>query len=357
MIPATDFVRASALHGLAEFAATQNLCAQDLIKEVGLPDDVLEHPESLVPYRKFAALLALGTQRSGNPLFSMRFGMHQGVSSLGPLLYLIRNAGSVGVAINELSHYFHLHASVAQIRLEVEGDHALFHYDSADVKDVVSHRLTVELVVGAAMQLMRTLLGSRWQPRALMLRAAPLCDTQAYTRLIGLTPQFNAPCNAWLFDAKLLDTPLSSGDQELYRLIQHHLDALDQMSVQELPAYVRQLLRNLLPSGRTTIEQIAGFMDLNHRTLQRYLAEEGTSFQVLLDETRQSMAQRYLGDSTINLTQLAAMLGYSELSAFSRAFQRWFGCSPREWRAQQHPDGKSRQRLRAHLQRRRSPEV
>lgn len=357
MNPVTDFVRASALHGFAEYAAGQGLRAQELIREVGLPDDVLEHPESFIAYRKFVALLDLATQRSGNPLFCMRFGLHQGVSALGPLLYLIRNAPSVGVAIDELSHYFHLHASIAQIRLEVEGEHALFYYDPVDVKDVASHRLVVELVVGAAMQLMRTLLGSRWQPRALLLQAAPLGEVQAYTRLVGLAPQFNASCNAWLFDAKLLDTPLSSGDQELHRLIQQHLDALDQISVRELPEYIRQLLRNLLPSGRATVELIADYLDINTRTLQRYLAEEGTSFQVLLDETRQAMAQRYLGDSTLSLTQLAAMLGYSELSAFSRAFQRWFGTSPREWRAQQHPANKSRQRLRKHLQRRRTPEA
>lgn len=342
-------MRASALHGLAEFAASQRLSAQELIRATGLPGDVLDHPESFIPYRKFAALLALGTQRSGNPLFSMRFGLHQGVGALGPLLYLIRNADSVGTAIRELSHYFHLHASVARIRLEVEGEHVLFHYDPETSKDVISHRLIVELVVGAAMQLMRTMLGSRWQPRALLLQAAPLCDVQAYTRLLGLTPQFNASCNAWIFDARLLETPISSGDQELHRLIQQHLDSLDQMSIQELPAHVRQLLGNLLPSGRTTIEQIADFMALHPRTLQRYLADEGTSFQALLDETRQSMAQRYLGDSTLSLTQLAAMLGYSELSAFSRAFQRWFGMSPREWRAQQFPESKSRQRLRTHL--------
>ncbi|MBM7060266.1 AraC family transcriptional regulator [Pseudomonas sp. UL073] len=357
MNPVTDFVRASALHGLAEFAASNNLSAQELIKSVGLPEDVLEHPDSFIPYRKFAALLALATQSSATPLFALRFGLHQGVSSLGPLLYLIRNAGTVGAAINELTQYFHLHVSVAQLRLEVEGEHALFHYDPTEVKDVVSHRLVVELVVGGAMQLMRTLLGNRWQPRALLLQSAPLCETQAYARLIGLTPQFNAACNAWLFDAKLLETPLSSGDQELHRLIQQHLDALDQISMQELPAYVRQLLRNLLPSGRATMEQIADYMDLHPRTLQRYLAEEGTSFQVLLNETRQAMAQRYLGDSTLSLTQLAAMLGYSELSAFSRAFQRWFGCSPREWRAQQHPASKSRQRLRSRLQRPRTPQA
>lgn len=346
----TAFIRASSLFGLADFSASQGLNIQDLISDAELPHDVLEHPESFIPYRKFAALLESAVRRSGNPLFCMQFGMYQGLGSLGPLLYLIRNASNVGEALKELSHYFHLHSSSSRVRIEIKGEHALFHYDAADVKDVPSHRLVLELVVGGATQLMRTLLGSRWQPHALMLQHAPLREPQAYTRLLGLTPRFNSPYNAWVFDAKLLLAPLSAGDETLHKLIQQHLDTLDNMSVQELPAYISQLLRDLLPNGRTTIEQIAEYMDLSPRTLQRYLAEEGTSFQLLLDETRQSMAQRYLADSTISLTHLAAMLGYSELSAFSRAFQRWYGVSPKQWRAQQFP-GKSRQRLRAHLER------
>ncbi|WXL24930.1 AraC family transcriptional regulator [Ectopseudomonas mendocina] len=344
----TAFIRASSLFGLAEFSAGQGLLAQDLINDAELPHDVLEHPESFIPFRKYAALLESAVRRSSNPLFCMQYGIYQGAASLGPLVYLIRNANTVGGALKELSHYFHLHSNASRVRIEIEGEHALFYYDAAEVRDVPSHRLVLELVVGAATQLMRTLLGSRWKPDALLLQHAPLREPQAYNRLLGLTPRFNAPYNAWVFDAKVLEAPLSAGDENLHRLIQQHLDALDRMSVQELPAYVSQLLRNLLPNGRTTIEQIAEYMDLSPRTLQRYLAEEGTSFQILLDETRKSMAQRYLADSTISLTHLAAMLGYSELSAFSRAFQRWYGVSPKQWRAKLFP-GKSRQRLRAHL--------
>ncbi|WP_241492046.1 AraC-like transcriptional regulator QhpR [Pseudomonas sp. TTU2014-080ASC] len=346
----TAFIRASSLYALQEFAASQGLNAHDLINDAELPNDVLEHPESFIPYRKFATLLESAVNRSGNPLFCLQFGIYQGVGGLGPLLYLIRNASNVGEALKELSQYFHLHSSSSRIRIEIEGEHALLHYDAGNVKDVPSHRLVLELVVGGATQLMRTLLGSRWQPHALMLQHAPLREPQAYTRLLGLAPRFNAPYNAWVFDAKVLSAPLSAGDENLHRLIQKHLDTLDNMSVQELPAYVSQLLGDLLPNGRTTIEQIADYMDLSPRTLQRYLAEEGTSFQILLDETRQSMAERYLADSTLSLTHLAAMLGYSELSAFSRAFQRWYGMSPKQWRAKQFP-GKSRQRLRAHLER------
>ncbi|MCU1715682.1 AraC family transcriptional regulator [Pseudomonas sp. 5P_3.1_Bac2] len=341
----TAFIRVSALNGIAEFAATQNLAIEQLLEAVELPSDALQYPESFIPYRKFAALLDAGAQRTDNPLFGLQFGLHQGVAALGPMFYLIRNAANVGEALNELSRYFHLHSSSSRLRVTQEGEHALFHYDADDVKDVPSHRIVVELVVGTATHLMRALLGSRWQPQALLLQHAPLRPPQAYHRLLGITPQFNAPYNAWVFDAKLLQAPLGGGDPELRKLIQQHLDNLDRMAVQELPSYVSQLLRDLLPNGRTSIEQIAEYMDLGPRTLQRYLAEEGTSFQQLLDETRQSMAQRYLTDSTLNLTHMAAMLGYSELSAFTRAFRRWYGMSPKQWRVQQA--GGSRQLLRS----------
>jgi AraC-like DNA-binding protein len=80
-----------------------------------------------------------------------------------------------------------------------------------------------------------------------------------------------------------------------------------------------------------TVEYIADFMQLSPRSLQRHLLAAGTSFQALLDLTRQSMTERYLKESDINLTQLAEILGYCDQSAFTRAFQRWYGVSPRRW--------------------------
>lgn len=349
----TDFSRASSLYGFAEFAASQGLKPAELLKEVGLPDDVLENPESLISYRKFLNLLDLCAQRSGNQLFGLQYGLHQGVGIFGPLLYLIRNAKDVSEALQELAHYYHLHSGAAEVKLELQGEHALLCYSPVD-ENLPSIRQGAELALGVGMQLMRTLLGSRWQPKAILLQHAPVSESSAYRRMLGLVPQFNTPFNAWVFDARLLESPLSSADENLHRLIQQHLDSLDQMSIHELPTHVQQLLRSFLPSGRVTIEQIADYMLLSTRTLQRCLAEEGTSFQNLLDKTRQAMATRYLRDSAISLTELAGLLGYSDLSAFSRAFQRWFGQSPREWQKQlpaeqQHRRLGSRQRARSRV--------
>lgn len=335
----TDYARASALHGLVDFATSQNLDAQDLLKGAGLPADVLDYPESLISYRSILKVLELGALRSGNPLFGLQLGLQQSlVGTIGPLLYLARNSENVGEALHELSRYFHVHASSARVRLEVEGEHALFYYDPGESADLASLRPITELAVGGGLQMMRTLLGARWQPQALMLQHAPAREPQVYNRLLGLKPTFNAPFNAWVFDAKLLDVPLSAADQELHRLIRLHLDNLGQISVQDLPTHVQQIVRSFLPQGRVSIEQVADYLALSSRTLQRYLAEEGTSFQLILDQTRQAMANRYLCDSAISFTQLSGLLGYAELSAFSRAFQRWHGMSPREWKRKQGQD-------------------
>lgn len=345
-----DYARASALHGLLEYAASQALNPGWLLKDAGLPGDLLEHPESLVAYHKIARALELGAQRSGNPLFGLELGLQQNIAgTIGPLLYLARNSHDVGEALREIGSYFHVHASAARVRLEIHGELALFLYDPVASDEVAGSRPIVELALGGGLQLMRLLLGARWKPQALQLQHAAVEEPQVYSRILGLVPQFNAPINAWVFDARLLDIPLSSADPELKRLLQQHIETLGQASVRDLPDYVQQIIRSFLPQGKVTIEQVADYFSLSSRTLQRYLAEEHTSFAQILEQTRKSMARRYLNDTEINLTQLAEILGYSELSAFSRAFGRWFGVTPREWK-KRHGQGKSR-RLIGHIQR------
>jgi AraC-like DNA-binding protein len=340
----TDFARASSLHGFADYAASQQLDAQEMLALAGLPKDILEQPESLISYRKLVKLLNLCVTHTGNSLFGLQYGLHQGIDALGPLLYLIRNAKTAGEALHELSAFYHLHSGANEVSLEISGRYAQLCFTVLD-ENIADARQGVELAVGVGWQLMRMLLGKSWVADALLLQGAPSGDPAAYKRLLGHNPQFNASSNAWLFNARLLEMPLSAADENLHRLIKRHLEALDDMSTRELPGHLQRLLRSLLPSGRVTLEQIADLMMLSSRSLQRYLAEEGTSFQQLLDETRQNMASRYLSDSSISLTQLAALLGYSDLSAFSRAFQRWFGLSPSGWQ-KNHPADKKRRRVR-----------
>ncbi|SDN66554.1 AraC family transcriptional regulator [Pseudomonas jinjuensis] len=326
----TDLSRASSLHGFAEFAISQGLNPAEMLKAAGLPTDVLEHPEGLISYRKLLGLLELCVQRSGNPFFSLQFGLHQGVGIFGPLLYLILNAKNVREALQGLARNYQRHSGAGAFALEPQGDLVMISYLPLEPDHADAHH-GAELAKGIGTQLMRMLLGNRWQPVAAYVQHAPVGELSVYRRLLGLEPQFNSPFNGHVFEARLLDAPLATADGTLHDLVQRHLQSVDELSDQGTAVHTRQLVHSFLSSGRASIEVIAEYMMLNPRTLQRYLAAEGTTFQRLLDEVRQETALRYLKESNVSLSELAQFLGYSDLSAFSRAFQRWYGMSPRDW--------------------------
>lgn len=329
-----DFIRASGLSEFSTFAASQGLNPEVMLVSSGLPHGTEQHSEILISYRKFLNLLDLCELESRNRLFALQYGLYQGANVFGPLLYLIRNAKDVRAALIELGNYFHVHSGAAEVRLDSQGEHTILSFSITDPA-VFGSRHGAELALGVGMQLMRMLLGKRWQPAAALLQHAPVAEPGLYRRLMGLIPSFNTPYNGYMFDTALLDSPLHAADPALHRLVQQHLDNFTQKSAQQLPELVQQLIRSFMPNGRATIEQVADHMNISTRILQRQLEEKGTTFQDLLSATRQAMASRYLQDSAISISQLAALLGYSDQGAFSRAFQRWNGQSPREWRKQQ----------------------
>ena len=325
-----DFARASALFGFDSLAAEYGLSHTALLKDVGLPANTLENLSGLVSYRRFLAVLQLSAKRSGDPLFGLKLGLRQGVNIFGPILYLLNNARTVGEALTELKQYFHLHMGAAHVDLAPYGDQIQLAYR---VLDPLQPGLNqgAELALGVGRRLLQTLMGENWTPHPMLLEHAPQAPLQAYRQVLGINPRFDSDTTALLLQPGELSLPLSQSDPELHRLMREHLDNMQRLTDLELPGYVANLLRDLLPQGRVTVEQVAQCMAMSRRTLQRRLKDSGTSFQAVMDQTRQKMAQRYLRDSHLQITQLSELLGYSDLSAFTRAFSRWFGTSPSRW--------------------------
>lgn len=331
-----NLTRASALARLDEFCQRHALDHQQLLREAGLPLNLLEHPDGLIPYPRMLKLLENGAIKANYPLFALEYGSFQGTNIFGRLLYVLKNAQTVGDSLQELTHYFHLHSRGGDVTVATEGSRVILSYEPLTLEGKAS-RQGVELAIGVGKALLRMLLGSSGKPDAVYFRHGPAtgCSPQDYSRLLGVTVQFNTSINGWVFDASLLDAPLSNADATLHALMRQHLDEMDGLSERELPDYVRRLMKSFLPNGRVTVDQIADCLMMSPRSLQRHLREADTSFQDLLDETRQGMARHYLQQSTISVTQLAGILGYADLAGFSRAFQRWYGVSPQQWRQRQ----------------------
>lgn len=335
------FIRALSLTGFDQFARHQGLDPSQMLRQACLPVASLQRPEDILSFQHYCGLLELCRQRSNNALFGLEFGLHQGVDVFGDIFFLIHNARTIGDALFELRANFALYNGAAHIYLEVVDNVALLGYRTNEVA-IGGLPQAEELACGVGLQLMRTLAGDQWQPEAVMFRHAPFADERVYRQAMGITPTYSAAHTGLLFDACVLAQPLDCASEALHQLIARHLSGMERLSTDAMPGYVRQLLRNLLPSGRATIERVADCMAVNPRTLQRHLAQEGTSFQQLLDATRQQLVRNYLQVPTISLTQVARLLGYADVSTFSRAFHRWFGVSALEWCKQ---SGLSRQPL------------
>jgi AraC-like DNA-binding protein len=324
------FVRSLGLTGFDEFSRQQGLKPSEMLRRASLPAEVLQRQDGILSYRRYCALLDLCGQASGNPLFGLQYGLHQGVSVFGDLIYLIRNSATVGDALSELRSNFSLYNGAAEIGFDVAGDTALLSFQIGE-GDLPGRAQAEELACGVALQLLRMLVGSDWHPASLSLAHPALGPESAYVAALGVRPDFSTARTELGFASSMLSLPLSTADAALHGMITAHLGRMERLAADELPSYVRQLLRDLLPSGRATVEKVSDCMALSPRTLLRRLSLGGTSFQKLLDETRQELARNYLNTPNVSIAQLAELLGYSDTSGFIRAFNRWFNATPLEW--------------------------
>jgi AraC-like DNA-binding protein len=144
---------------------------------------------------------------------------------------------------------------------------------------------------------------------------------------------FGTPTSSLTLSLEIADQNLPSGNKELATLndqiMSQYLAELDNAS---LSKKVQTIIIEHLPSGNITIENIAKQLAVSSRSLQRKLREDGQTFTSLLDKTRQDVARQYVTDKQYELTEIAFLLGFSELSTFSRSFKRWTGQSPDQYR-------------------------
>ena len=146
--------------------------------------------------------------------------------------------------------------------------------------------------------------------------------------------RFAAPHEGLVFPSRLLEAPLQSADPELNALLMRHAERAIALlpTTQSLATATRKLLLELLPAGDAAAPDVAARMGLSRRTMTRRLASEGTTYKELLEQARHDLALQYLSKSNLEIQQIAFLLGYSETTAFARAFKRWTDQTPFEFR-------------------------
>jgi AraC-like DNA-binding protein len=150
----------------------------------------------------------------------------------------------------------------------------------------------------------------------------------------GAALHFSAGFNGFVVDLEYNTMRLESADPNLHSLLRKHADAMlaELPSANRLIEQVRDLLMRELQGGTPTLHHIARKLSLGDRTLSRRLSDDGTTFKAQLDDLRERLARRYLSNSDLAISEITFLLGFSKASAFHRAFRRWTGQTPLEFR-------------------------
>lgn len=270
------------------------------------------------------------------------FGLHAAETvrpgAFDVLDYAVRTAPTLRASLDRAARYNRLLHDAAVFTVRDVGEvtrveHGLALAGATQSRHAAEFTLATFVVIGAQM------LGAPVRARAVEFRhAAPDGSVVGeHERIFSTTPRFSAAVNAIELDRELVQQPLPSADPALWRVIERHAEAL--LAARPDPAEsVQQRVRKHLASalgaseGDATLAAMAERLHMSERSLQRRLAEEGASFDALLEDLRRELALRYLGDPKIAIAEVAYLLGYSEPSAFHRAFKRWTGKTPSELR-------------------------
>jgi AraC-like DNA-binding protein len=180
--------------------------------------------------------------------------------------------------------------------------------------------------------------GNDW--RVWFSHSAPK-DVTTHLRVFGPRVEFGRDFNAIICTIRDLDTPLPAADTVMVRHVKQYLEPLLARVDATVSDKVRQLVYDLLPSGRCSVKRIASSMGMDRRTLHRHLTRDGEIFSSIVDTARTDLARRFVKERGRSLSEVAYLLGFSGTSAFSRWFRERFGHSPTSWRTANHDRTKS----------------
>ena len=197
-------------------------------------------------------------------------------------------------------------------------------------------RLSNEATMASIASISRQVHTREFRPLAVYLKHAAPEDISEHEAYFGCPVHFDSDRDALFVSEETLATPNQLGDASISKFFQSHLEAevaklQDEKALEE---QVRDFISRSLSEGVPTISEVAKDLAMSGRTLQRRLSDRGYSFQTLVDESRRQLAERLLEETSFSLAEVSFMTGFSEQSAFNRAFKRWAGQTPRSYRLQ-----------------------
>jgi AraC-like DNA-binding protein len=301
-----------------------------LLAEAGFDVKALDGPTVRCPLTQTARLWGLAVAATGDPAFGIKVASHIKQTTFHALGYGLSASSTLKEAFERVQRFCHVASDAIEYEFSRHG--AEYHFVIEPAGPVADE--SVDALVAAYLRMCRSLIGHDYSPLRIEFRRARPSGLEDFERLLRAPLQFGAARTRLVFDCEAIERPLEGGNPELAR----HNDAialqyLAQIERDNLQGRVRDVLTQRLARGEPSQEDVAELLNMSPRTLQRKLGEGGTTYKEILDETRRVLALAYLSAPRHSVSDVTYLLGFSAGSSFTRAFRRWTGQSPSDWRA------------------------
>ncbi len=292
----------------------------------------LRDPDHYIDCRSYVNLLEDCSALLNDPLFGLRLAQTQEPDVYGCVTALCRASSTVREAIDCLIKFIPVaHSPAAMQELVVNGETALLRWGVRT--DLGNNKQANHQAALLNLKLLRQLGGRDFRPHYVSLAVdARHKDVEELEHQLGCRFHSRTNENVIAFPARVLDQRIASANRLLFKLLGGYLSRVKEAARITLVDRVQDYIRSSLSDGNCTIERCALKMDISVRTLQAKLSESQLSFSDILEEQRIALAQGYLKQHQLSLDDVAANLGYSEQSSFGRAFKRWTGETPKQYR-------------------------
>jgi len=325
-----QFVRAASLRGYVPLVEELGGNAEKLLRLAHIEPGLLKGDDQLIPAQSMCDIMEISAERLACPDFGLRLSQQQGVSMLGAVGLVVQQANTIGEALQLLQRYLHIHSQAGSLQMDVQHGLAQLsytpHYDYQG-----RNQQLIDLTLGVGLNILTMLVGKHFRAKAIYFSYQTPADLRIYHRLFHAPLMFNSEDNRVLLDQNMLSLPVQSDRSEFKAFIDGYLAQLESAAPTLLEEKVELLIRQLVHTGNCNLSRTANMLNIHPRTLQRRLANRNTRFQQLLDQVRKQMALRYLQETEISITQLSQMLGFAEVSVFSRVFRGWMGMTPSQF--------------------------
>lgn len=327
----------AALRQYLRAATAVGINPEALLAQSGLHPSILESDEGRITGEQLQTFIHLLSEKSANPILGLETGDFVQPGTYSVLGYITMSCATMAEAVARIAPFEKLVGDMGTTRVESDGEQVRLVWQCAYPDTIVKPHL-VDNVFASWISYARWLADdpSASPEEVLLQRPSPgINHENAYFQRWHCPVRFDAGENSVIFNKALLSTPLRQPDPMLRKTLEAH--AQNQLATlatdTALTVKVKYSIQQQLLHGITRQDMIADHLGMTSRTLQRKLNHEGVSYQKLLDDVRQSMAEDYLAYSELPIPEIALRLGFSETTSFHRKFKNSAGVPPGEYRS------------------------